>query len=149
MGFISREKRLTKEEKDVVYAVSSLLLDGEISFSELEPIIKKHSKIIESHIKKEKEEQQRRNFEMRKSVIKSCKEAVETTKQKLDKCNGNLTELRAELEDQKNKDGYARDENRIKKLLWWIFNNEEDVKFLEKELREKETRMKELEEENY
>ena len=138
-------KKLTEEERDVLSAVYSLVFEGKIAFSELKPLVKDHSGIIENEIKEREEEEHQRQLLHLKNDIKKRKEKIDYNKQILDKHASSISEMHAELEYQKGKKGYERDEARIQNLLWWIFSEEENVEELKSELTKSEAELKTLE----
>ena len=141
------KKNLTRGEIDILSAVYTLVHDGEIPFRELEPIYKNHSKIIVDFINEIHEEERQREITCMKLEIESHKSDIERIKQALDKCNSTIVEMKAELEDLNKKEKYARDEDRIKNLLYWIFNNENDSERLRDEIANKEAHLKTMEDE--
>ena len=145
--FKKKSKELTREQQDVLNAVYELIQDGIITFGVLEPVTNDpyYSKLIESYIKEQKEEIRQRHITIIKLDIRRAKRDLESAIQQRDKYNACLTEFRAELVEQKNKESLLRDETRIQNLLWWIFNNEESLENLEDDIRNKEAKLKEME----
>ena len=139
--------RLTREELDVLSAVYTLVRNGRIPFNELNAITENHSTVIEAYVKEQHKEQYQRVIEGLKYNIQSIKKDIESLKQKLDKYSSNTVEMRAELEDQKKKRISSQDENRIKNLLYWIFNIENDSERLRDEIASKEAQLKVAEDE--
>lgn len=141
------EFRLTREEQDVLNTVYNLVCEGRIPFSELKPIIDNSSNMVEAHIKEQYKKRYQYEIECLKSTTESRKRDIECLKQKLDKYSSNMVELKAELEDQKKRDILERDENRIKDLLYWIFNIENESESLRDEIKTKEVQLKVAEDE--
>ena len=144
--FRKKQKRLIKEGREVLSAFCDFVREGKIGFSGLTPLIKDHYQLIEAKIREREDEEYERRLSCFRNTIERQKGDVDYTKQKLDKCIDNITEAKAELESQKSKKGFERDEARIKFLLWSIFNSEECAESLEEELKQNETRLKEAEE---
>lgn len=145
MKFRKEKKELTDAQIDVLNAVHNLLYRSEIPFSKLDSIVEEYSTDIESLISEHKECERRDHINILKSNVERNNKYVEATKQKIDKCNNYLTELRASLEELKNKKVYERDENAIRNTLWWIFNNEEELNNLKDELKKEEACLRESE----
>lgn len=141
-----KKKELKRDERDVLNIVRNLIDDGKIPYSELEPLVNKYSKIIDDEIERNKQESRQYQINCMKQAVENHKNDVAALKQKLDNVNKNIAEMKAEREDLK-KQGYGRDENRLRNLCWWIFNNETDAESLEDELKKKEVQLAEYEKE--
>lgn len=138
------EKKLKIDERDVVNTIHYLISEGKISYSELKPIVNKYSETIDVEIERRKQESRQRVIACMKHTVELNKNDVEVLKQKLDNINKNIVEMKAEREDI-SKQGYGRDENRLRNLCWWIYNNENEAARLEGELKTKEAQVMESE----
>lgn len=145
--FGKEKKKLTEEEIYALNAIHFLIWDGEIPFDAMYPIVYDpyYGRLIKARIEEEKETERFCRLTSMRLRIEGYRQDIESTKQKLDETNNRLFLCKAELEVQKNKTDYARDEDHIRNLLWEIWNNEAEVKRLEDELRNKEAQLREVE----
>ena len=141
-------RKLTEEEMDIVDAIHTLVYNGKIPFETLEPVYDVWYERIEDHINEAKEKERKRLITECKMRVSHCMSDVESTKQKIDKTNDDITGMKKELQDLSSKGSCTIDEERrMRELLWWIFNCEKSIKPLEEEYKEKEAKLKDVEDE--